>query len=139
MQGQNERPMAEVFSDQHSATIKARCAKAARLESQSDSIKDRLLQKTHRAVIAGEEKGASTWATPVTTLPLADFGFSLSKSESRDALHLRYCWRPPRLPASCVCGQAFKVEHALSCSHGLCGYLGLRHNEVRDLLSVVLA
>ena len=48
----------------------------------------------------------------------------------------RRCWTPPRLPASCVCGQAFTVEHALSCSHG--GYLGLRHNEVRDLLGEVL-
>ena len=131
--GQNERPMAEIFSDQHSATIKARRAKAARLESQSASIKDRLPQKTNRAVIAAEEKGASTW---LTALPLADFGFSLSKSEFRDALHLRYCWTPPRLPASCVCGQAFTVEHALSCSHG--GYLGLSHNEVRDLLGEVL-
>ena len=133
--GQNERPMAEIFSDQHSATIEARRAKAARLESQSASIKDRLPQNTNRAVIheAAEEKGASTW---LTVLPLADFGFSLSKSEFRDALHLRYCWTPPRLPASCVCGQAFTVEHALSCSHG--GYLGLRHNEVRDLLGEVL-
>ena len=131
--GQSERPMAEIFSDQHSATIEARRAKAARLESQSASIKDRLPQNTNRAVIAAEEKGASTW---LTALPLADFGFSLSKSEFRDALHLRYCWTPPRLPASCVCGQAFTVEHALSCSHG--GYLGLRHNEVRDLLGEVL-
>ena len=131
--GQNERPMAEIFSDQHSATIEARRAKAVRLESQSASIKDRLPQNTNRAVIAAEEKGASTW---LTALPLADFGFSLSKSEFRDALHLRYCWTPPRLPASCVCGQAFTVEHALSCSHG--GYLGLRHNEVRDLLGEVL-
>ena len=131
--GQNERPMAEIFSDQHSATIEARRAKAARLESQSASIKDRLPQNTNRAVIAAEEKGASTW---LTALPLADFGFSLSKSEFRDALHLRYCWTPPRLPASCVCGQAFTAEHALSCLHG--GYLGLRHNEVRDLLGEVL-
>ena len=128
--------MEEVFSDQHSATIEARCAKAARWESQSVSIKDRLPQKTHRAVIAAEEKVASTW---VTALPLADFGdSSLSKSEFRDAIHLRYCWTLPRLPASCECGQTFTVEreHALSCSHG--GYLGLRHNEVRDLLGEVL-
>ena len=131
--GQNERPMAAVLSDQHTATIEAQHAKAARLESQSASIKDRLRQKTNRAVIAAEEKGASTW---LTALPLADFGFSLSKSEFRDALHLRYCWTPPRLPASFVCGQAFTVGHALACSHG--GYLGLRHNEVRDLLGEVL-
>ena len=125
--------MAEVFSDQHSATIEAPCAKAALLESQSASIKDRLPPKTHRAVIAAEEKGASTW---LTALPLAGFGFSLSKSKFRDALHLRCCWTPPRLPVSCVCGQAFTAEHALSCSKGR--YLGLRQNKVRDLLGEVL-
>ena len=86
-----------------------------------------------RAVLAAEEKGASSW---LTALPLADFGFSLSKSDFRDALHLRYGWTPPRLPTACVCGQPFHVDHALSCSHG--GYLGLRHNEVRDLLGEVL-
>ena len=86
-----------------------------------------------RAVLAAEEKGASSW---LTALRLADFGFSLSKSDFRDALHLRYGWTPPRLPTACVCGQPFHVDHALSCSHG--GYLGLRHNEVRDLLGEVL-
>ena len=30
----------------------------------------------------------------------------------------------------------FNIDHALSCSHG--GYLGLRHNEVRDLLGELL-
>ena len=86
-----------------------------------------------RAVLAAEEKGASSW---LTALPLADFGFSLSKSDFRDALHLRYGLTPPRFPTACVCGQPFHVDHALSCSHG--GYLGLRHNEVWDLLGEVL-
>ena len=102
-------------------------------ESESESVKDCLPHKMQRAVLAAEEKGASSW---LTALPLADFGFSLSKSDFRDALHLRYGWTPPRLPKACVCGQPFHVDHALSCSHG--GYLGLRHNEVRDLLGEVL-
>ena len=36
------------------------------------------------------------------------------------------------MPRLCACGQAFTVDHALSCSRG--GYLASRHNEVRDLL-----
>ena len=86
-----------------------------------------------RAVIAAEEKGSSSW---LTALPLADFGFSLSKGEFQDALNLRYGWTQPRLPSLCVCGDSFNIDHALSCSHG--GYLGLRHNEVRDFLGELL-
>ena len=131
--GRTECPMAEVFSDQNTASIESRRAKAGLLKNRSTSVKDCLPHKMQRAVLAAEEKGASSW---LTALPLADFGFSLSKSDFRDALHLRYGWTPPRLPTACVCGQPFHVDHALSCSHG--GYLGLRHNEVRDLLGEVL-
>ena len=131
--GRTECPMAEVFSDQNTASIESRRAKACFLKNRSTFVKDCLPHKVQRAVLAAEEKGASSW---LTALPLADFGFSLSKSDFRDALHLRYGWTPPRLPTACVCGQPFHVDHALSCSHG--GYLGLRPNEVRDLLGEVL-
>ena len=86
-----------------------------------------------RSILLSEEKVASSW---VTALPFVDFGFALSKSNFRDALHLRYGWQPARLPSSCVCGKDFSVDHSLTCSHG--GYLGLRHNEVRDLLGKLL-
>ena len=82
---------------------------------------------------AASEKGASNW---LTALPIEEQGFILSKSDFRDALHLRYGWHPPRLPSQCVCGKDFSVDHSLSCSHG--GYLGIRHNEVRDLLGHLL-
>ena len=82
---------------------------------------------------AAREKGASSW---LTALPLAEHHFILSKSDFRDALHVRYGWHPPRLPSQCVCGRDFSVDHSFSCSHG--GYLGLCHNEVRDLLGHLL-
>ena len=84
--------MAEVFSDQNTASIESRRAKACLLKNRSASVKDCLPHKMQRIVLAAEEKGASSW---LTALPLADFGFSLSKSDFRDALHLRYGWTPP--------------------------------------------
>ena len=35
-----------------------------------------------------------------------------------------------------VCGESFTADHALTCSHG--GYLGMWHNEVRELMGHLL-
>ena len=42
----------------------------------------------------------------------------------------------PRLPSRCVCGEAFTVDPAPCCLHG--GYLGIRLNEVGNLLGQLL-
>lgn len=76
----------------------------------------------------GSEKGASNW---LSTLPLDEHGFYLHKEAFRDALSLRYGWRPSNLPSDCVCGKEFSVDHALSCPRG--GFPTLRHNEIRDI------
>ena len=44
---------------------------------------------------------------------------------------------PPHLPSVCACGSNFNVEHALNCPTG--GFTIIRHNEVRDLLAVLLS
>lgn len=49
---------------------------------------------------------------------------------------MRYGWQPEHLPAHCSCGQAFSIDHALSCVSG--GYSVLRHNELRDLTATLL-
>ena len=59
----------------------------------------------------------------VEALPMSDLGFSLSKADFRDAIHLRYGWIPQRMPSQCVCSESFTVDRALTCSHG--GYLGM--------------
>ena len=78
-------------------------------------------------------EGASSW---LTTLPLKEEGFALSKREFIDALYLRYGWDVPRLPSICACSKNNSVEHSMSCKHG--GFVGLRHNEVRDLTAKLL-
>ena len=68
-----------------------------------------------KATELAQEKGASIW---LCSLPLNEHGFSLHKGAFRDALALRYGWQLSNLPKECVCGKAFTVEHAFSCSTG---------------------
>ena len=79
------------------------------------------------------EKGASTW---LSALPLEEYGFFLHKGDFRDAISLRYGWKPKGLPMHCVCGKAFSVEHATSCSSG--ALPTLRHNDIRDLTAELM-
>ena len=59
--GRTECPMAEVFSDQNTGSIESWRAKACLLKS--TSVKDCLPHKMQRAILAAEEKGASSWLT----------------------------------------------------------------------------
>ena len=80
------------------------------------------------------EKGASSW---LSTLPVSEHGFALHKGAFRDALCLRYGWRPSRLPSHCICEAQFTIEHALNCPRG--GFPSIRHNEVRDITADLLS
>ena len=54
----------------------------------------------------------------------------------RDAICLRFSWKPDQLPEKCVCRSSFTVEHALTCNRR--GFSFLRHNEIRDLSAKLL-
>ena len=71
-----------------------------------------------RILWPSSEKGASSW---LTVLFVNKHGFALHKGAFWDALCLRYGWLPSGLPAQCVCGKGFSVDHAMNCSTG--GYL----------------
>ena len=73
------------------------------------------------------EKGSSSW---LSVLPLSDEGFTLNKSEFRDAIALRYNKRMIDLPPRCPCGEAYDINHALNCKRG--GFVIMRHNNIRD-------
>ena len=96
-------------------------------------LEERLANDMKRAMQVSTEKGASSW---LVTLPIAEHGFALHKGAFRDALCLRYGWRPPHLPSHCICGHSFTIEHALSCTRG--GFPSIRHNELRDITAGLL-
>ena len=63
-------------------------------------------------------------------------GFNLNKREFRDAIKLRYDWPVDDIPSTCVCGDAFTVDHAIICKRG--GFVAQRHNELRGLEAELL-
>ena len=87
-----------------------------------------------RALEAAAMKGASAW---LTTLPLEEENRALNKAEFRDALSLRYGWRPKNLPQKCACGGDNSVAHCLDCKLG--GYVVMRHNQLRNTFSRLLS
>ena len=97
-------------------------------------IDSRLHEETRRLVKQARDKGASSW---LNALPIEEMAFNLSKEEFRDALRLRYGLRLDNLPTNCPCGQPFNVTHALSCKKG--GFVNERHDNIRDLLTSLLA
>ncbi len=65
-----------------------------------------------------------------------EYSFDLHKGAFRDAICLRYGWRPSDLPSSCVCGNPTTIDHCLSCPCG--GFPTLRHNALCDLSANLL-
>ena len=99
-----------------------------------DSVIGQMSQQEGRRAKENGQKGVSNW---LTSLPLKDYEFDLTKQEFRDAIRMRYGWALDRLPTSCVCGSRFDVPHALSCKRG--GFVTLRHNEVRNITANLLS
>ena len=122
-------------------SIEQRQAKADVVSSRHQQQASRVSEITpllpdnlRRIVHLSSEKGASSW---LSVLPIEEHGFALHKGAFRDALCLRYGWLPSGLPAKCVCGHGFTVDHAMNCSCG--GFPTLRHNELRDFTAAALS
>ena len=98
-----------------------------------DEVRARMSDEQKRTNEANSMVGASNW---LTNLPIKELGYELNKEQFQDALRIRYSWSLPRLPTECVCGSRFDIAHALSCKKG--GFVTLRHNEIRDLTSIML-
>ena len=102
--------------------------------SERSDLKETLPTNLKKSLTICSEKGTSNW---LSALPITEHGFALHKGAFRDALCLRYGWRPPNLPSHCVCGKFFTVEHALSCPRG--GFPSIRHNEIRDMTATLMS
>ena len=124
---------AQAQAEQREAKATVQSSNRQAVNEEADSVKAKLSKPQQTAMEQASEKGASAW---LTTIPIADYGFSLHKQAFRDALCVRYGWQPARLPSHCPCGEAFSVGHALSCSKG--ALPSIRHNRIRDLTAELL-
>ena len=148
-------PLAQAVLDQEVANIKSTDGESdtfskifdetKRLKIQIKKEKSELFQERQlqyaeslsedSALLAKEAclKGASLW---LTTLPLEEHDFILSKQEFADAIHLRYNLPIVGVPKHCPCGCLNDTNHALTCLKG--GYTHLRHNKIRDITGKLL-
>ena len=72
----------------------------------------------------------------MTTLPILDEGYDLTKQLFWDLIQIRYGWILTRLPTNCECGTKFDIQHGLSCKKS--GFISLRHNHLRSFTSTLL-
>ena len=72
-----------------------------------------LLNNLRHVVQLSSEKDASSW---LFVLPIEEHGFVHHKGAFWDALCLWYGWLSSGLPAKCICGHGFTVDHAMNCS-----------------------
>ena len=62
-----------------------------------------------KAMEMASEKGASSW---LTHLPSSRYDFVLPKRDFRDAMAIRYGWKPNDIPPTCACGAQNTIAHA---------------------------
>ena len=121
--------------ENNSRSVKAEIVreKQRRNEEKFELVRSQLDGQRQKILECTTEKGASSW---LNTLPLKSHNFYLNKQLFWDSVYLRFGIQLPRLPVTCVCGSKFDVQHALSCKIG--GFVGIRHNQVRDFTAEIL-
>ena len=122
-----------ITEDQTSIKSEMKAKRRHQQQEKAKALRSQLPSPMQRSMDLNQERGASHW---LNVLPLSAHGFTLHKGAFRDALSLRYGWRPKHLPTQCVCGKYFSVDHAFSCSYG--GYPSLRHNHIRDTTATLM-
>ena len=76
---------------------------------------------------------ASIW---LSSLPLKQERFSLTKRKFFDAILVRYGWEHKRLPHEYVCKAKYNIDHALTCK--TIGFVTLRHTEIINVTADIL-
>ena len=123
----------QILSNPPPSKLPSRWSNRSWLNPRAEHIRGVAPQKVQRALDLAAEKGSSVW---LTVLPLREMGFNLNKRDFRDAITLRYDWPVDDIPSTCVCGDAFTLDHAIICKRG--GFVTQRHNELRDLEAELL-
>ena len=84
---QHPQSMEQITNARLEAKPKVRADKCQRSNTTASNVKSCLTSTAQRSMELTQEKGASCW---LTALPIEHFGFHPHKSDSHDALALRY-------------------------------------------------
>ena len=103
-------------------------------QAKLENIRSYLTEEQIRLNNLNQEHGSSSW---LTTLPLSEEGYDLTKQLFWDLIRIRYGWTLTKLPTYCKGSEKSDLQHALSCKKG--GFVSLRHNFVRDIISSLLS
>ena len=123
----------EADSDLQKKKNKIKANKTERYKTIIGDVKNTMNDQGIRLNKMNQETGASSW---LTTLPLKDGGYTITKQCFWDLIRIRYGWELTRLAENCECGSKFTIEHALSCKKG--GFVSLRHNQIRNITASLL-
>ena len=77
-----------------------------------EHLKEKMSKKSKQLLQLSTEKSVFNW---LTMLPIAEYGFELSKQQFCDSICLRYGWEISKLATTCPCGSKFDIQHSMSC------------------------
>ena len=103
-------------------------------QAKLENIRSYLTEEQIRLNNLNQEHGSSSW---LTTLPLSEEGYDLTKQLFWDLIRIRYGWTLTKLPAYCECGEKLDLQHALLCKKW--EFVSLQYNFVRNITSSLLS
>ena len=79
-------------------------------QAKLENIRSYLTEEQIRLNNLNQEHGSSSW---LTTLPLSEEGYNLTKQVFWDLIRIRYGWRLTKLPAYCESSEKFNLQHTV--------------------------
>ena len=112
---------------------KIKSQKQQKQQAKLENIRSYLTKEQTRLNNLNQEYGSSSW---LTTLPISEEGYDLTKQLFWDLIRIRCGWTLTRLPVYCECGERFDLEHALSCKKG--GWLRIITTQLSEKHNIII-
>ena len=122
----NQQPQFATNNNVKNIKSKIKLTKMQHHNEESLKLRSTLSDEQKRLNELNREQGACRW---LTTIPLSEEGYNLTKQLFWDLIRIRYGWKLTRLPSNCECGSKFDIQHALSCKKVFCFFTTQPHQK----------
>ena len=129
----NQQPQFAADNNAKKIKSKIKLTKMQHYNEELQRLRSSLSNEENRVNELNGEQRASSW---LTTIPLLEEGYDLTKHLFWDLIRIRYGWTLTRLPSNCECGSKFDIQQALCCKKG--GFVSLRHNHIINITLMLL-